>query len=299
MGASSDEQNQTQTDRETKTFTLGPNGSLELKNVSGDVSVTSGAGREVRVEITRRSRGRTDQDARLGLQRVTVAGEQQGDRATVSVEYPRGERRNTFSVDVTMIVTAPAGTRINASTVSGDVHVRGMRSDVMAKSVSGNVEVAGAANNAEARSISGNVSISDVNGDAVTLGTVSGDVIVDRVTVKRIEGETTSGVVRATGASADNVNLRSLSGDVVYSGVVARGGRYELQSHSGNITFEPSGSSGYQLDATTFSGTITPPGGMSSARVSSQRSRMFHGTVGSGSATVSIVTFSGDVVVRR
>ena len=59
--------------------------------------MTGGTGREIRVEITRTSRGRTDDDVRLGLQRVTVKVEQQGDRATVAVEYPREERRNGYS----------------------------------------------------------------------------------------------------------------------------------------------------------------------------------------------------------
>src|SRR5215472_14996780 len=59
-----------QTDREVRTLTLGPNGSLDLKNVSGDVVVTAGSGRDTTVEIVRRSRGRTDADAKQGLDRV-------------------------------------------------------------------------------------------------------------------------------------------------------------------------------------------------------------------------------------
>jgi hypothetical protein len=292
-----DEQNQTQTDRETKVLALGANGTLDLKNISGNVIVAGGSGREVRVEITRRSRGRTEDDARLGLQRVTVTFDQQGDRAVVATQYPREERRNAYSVDVTFTVTAPAGTRINANSVSGDVRVEHMKADVSAHSVSGNVTVAGAGNVVEGRSISGNVSVSDVNGDSVALGTVSGDLLIDRVTARRIEAETTSGEVRATGVSSDRATLRSLSGTVVYAGAITRGGRYELQSHSGNVSFEPAGPVGYELEATTFSGTITPPRGMATSSISTSRARAFHGTVGSGGASVSITTFSGDVRV--
>ncbi len=290
-------QNQTQTDHDTKVLTLGANGTLELKNVSGDIVVTGGSGREARIEITRRSRGRTDQDARLGLQRVTVNVTQQGDRAIVATEYPREERRNAYSVDVTFTITAPAGTRINANNVSGNVRVDNMKAEVSANSVSGNVTIAGAGNVAEARSISGNVSVSGATGESVALSTVSGDVVIDRVTARRIDAETTSGDVRATGVSADRATLHSLSGQVVYAGTIARGGRYELQSHSGNVSFDPAGSAGYELEATTFSGTIAPPRGMATNSVASSRMRAVRGTVGGGGASVSITTFSGNVSV--
>ena len=67
-----------QTDRQTQVLALGSNGVLELRTFVGDVSVISGSGREVRLEIVRRSRGRTDADAKLGLEQVTAAIDHQG-----------------------------------------------------------------------------------------------------------------------------------------------------------------------------------------------------------------------------
>jgi len=297
--AADDEQlRQTQTDHETKVLTLGAAGSLELKTVSGDVTVVAGSGRDVRIEITRRARGRTDEDARLGLQRVTVTVDQQGDRAIVATQYPdNGRRNNNYSVDVTFNVTAPPGTRINAGSISGNVRVENIKADVSMNVVSGNVTLVGAGTVADARTISGNVTVSDVAGESLTLGTVSGDISIDRVTARRIEAETTSGTVRAAGVTTDRATLRSLSGDVAYAGTIAKTGRYELQSHSGNVSFDPAGSAGYDLQATTFSGTISPPRGMTANSVSAGRTRAFHGTIGSGGASVSITTFSGDVRV--
>jgi hypothetical protein len=91
--------------------------------------------------------------------------------------------------------------------------------------------------------------------------------------------------------------MRSLSGSVVYTGAVAKAGRYELQTHSGNVSFTPVGAAGYALDAATFSGTIIPPPGMAAERLSGRGARQFHGTIGSGGASVSITTFSGDITV--
>ena len=53
-----------QTDRQTKTLAIGANGSLELKNIVGDITVKAGGGREATVEIVRVSRGQTDADAK-------------------------------------------------------------------------------------------------------------------------------------------------------------------------------------------------------------------------------------------
>ncbi|MEO8482453.1 MAG: DUF4097 family beta strand repeat-containing protein [Acidobacteriota bacterium] len=290
---------QTLTDHETKVLTLGANGSLEVKNVSGDVTVTAGSGRDVRVEITRRARGRTDDDARLGLQRVTVAVDQQGNRGVVATQYPNDERRNSYSVDVIFNITAPTGTRVSATSVSGDVKVENIKADVSMNVVSGNVTLVGAGNVVDARTISGNVTVTDMTGESLTLTTVSGDVTIDRATARRIEAETTSGDVRASAVNAERATLRSLSGDVGYAGTISKAGRYELQSHSGDVAFTPAGAVGYDLQATTFSGTITPPRGMATAVMSTSRARAFHGTVGSGGASVTITTFSGDVRIGR
>lgn len=297
-----DQLRQIQTDEETKVLTLGANGSLELKTVSGDVTVVAGSGRDVRIAITRRSRGRSTEDARLGLQRVTVTVDQQGDRAVVATQYPDNGRRDSsdnYSVDVSFNVTAPAGTRVSATSVSGNVRVENIKADVSMNVVSGNVALVGAGKVADVKTISGDVTVTDVAGDSVTLGTVSGNVIIDRTTARQLEAETTSGDVRATSVSTDRATLRSLSGDVVYAGGISKGGRYEFQSHSGNVSFDPTGSVGYDLQAMTFSGTITPPRGMTSNSLSTSRSRAFHGTIGSGGASVSITTFSGNVRVGK
>ena len=100
-----------QTDRQTKTLAIGANGSLELKNVVGDITVKAGGGRDATVEIVRVSRGRTDADAKTGLERVTAEVTTRGDRASVTAEYP-DDRHPNYAVSVALTVTAPAGTKL-------------------------------------------------------------------------------------------------------------------------------------------------------------------------------------------
>src|SRR5262245_6524332 len=61
-----------QTERTTKTFKLGANGSLLLGNIAGDIVVTRGAGADTIVEIVKTGRGRDDSEARAMLPLVTV-----------------------------------------------------------------------------------------------------------------------------------------------------------------------------------------------------------------------------------
>src|SRR5258708_490147 len=61
-----------QTQRETRNLQLGAAGALDLRNVSGDITVTAGSARDVTIEIVRVSRARTDADAKRGLEQVTV-----------------------------------------------------------------------------------------------------------------------------------------------------------------------------------------------------------------------------------
>jgi DUF4097 and DUF4098 domain-containing protein YvlB len=288
------------TDRQTRTLALGATGSLDLSNVSGDITVTAGSGTSVVVDVTRESRGRTEADAAEGLRDVQVAIETQGDHATVTTRYPKNQHgRSPYSVSTVYHVTAPAGTRVKATSVSGNVSVSRITGDLEVQVVSGDVTVAGAGRLTSARTISGSVRLSDVTSDAaLTVSAVSGDVTLERVKAARVSADAVSGDVRARDVTAGGATIKSLSGTVDYTGPLTRGGRYELTSHSGNVTVTAVGPVGFALDASTFSGSIQPVGSLTLASRIARRGSLT-GTVGDGSATVAVRTFSGDVRIAR
>ena len=125
-----------QTDRQTKTLKLGTDGELALGNVSGEIVITRGNGSEATVEIVKTARGRTADDARamLGLVEVTVT--ERAGRAEVKTVYPqeqwRRDNRRNVNVSVNYTVTAPAGTRVTASSVSGGIRVTDIKGDLSA-----------------------------------------------------------------------------------------------------------------------------------------------------------------------
>ena len=292
-----------QIDRQTQTLQLGATGLLELGNVAGDISVSAGTGRDVTLEIVRTSRGRTDADAKLGLDQVRVVVERRGnERATVRASYPETTRQQRqqqpYSVTVTYTVTAPPGTRVAITTVSGDVVVKDIRGDVSAQVTSGDITITGARQVSAVRAISGDVTLRDSASDgSITAGTISGNVLFERVKAQRIGVDVTGGDIIMREITTENAQLKTLSGDVEFSGALSPKGRYELQSHSGDVQLSTIGGAGFELQAQTFSGSL-PQTGVDFRNVSTAR-RSLRGTVGDGSAIVTITTFSGDVRLIR
>ena len=295
-----------QVDRTTRTLKLGPNGILGLGNIAGDIVVTRGSGADVTVEIVKTARGRTADDVREQLELVQVEVTERANRADIRTRYPRGEDRNNrrnLSVSVAYNVTAPAGTRLSIESISGSVKVTDIKGDVSAGTVSGDVRISGATRVSAAKTISGVVEIVDAQTDgALESGSVSGDVILRRVSARRIEVSSVSGNVRLDEVQCERVEASSTSGAVSFAGPLARGGRYEFNSFSGDVRLTLNGNTGFEIDANSFSGhiqsdlAITRRGPNTDGN---RRQRELHGTYGDGSAVLDLTTFSGSIVITR
>jgi hypothetical protein len=290
-----------QVDKQTTKIALGANGSLDLKNISGEIIVAAGSGREVVMEITKRSRGRTEADAKLGLDQVKVEVDHRGDRATVETRYPdqSGRERSPYSVSVSFNITAPAGTRMNLTSISGDVSVKGMRGDLAIDVVSGDIQISDVTRLTTIKSISGETTLTDIdNAVDLTVGTVSGDLTLQRLKTRRLTGNVVSGDVAAADVTAESVELTSMSGTVEYAGPIAPKGRYQLQAHSGDVRVVVGGNVGFDLRAETYSGRIRSDATID-LKGATTSARSLRGTVGDGSAVVVATTFSGNVIVSR
>jgi len=290
-----------QTKRETKSLTLGPNGTLDLKNVSGDVNVTTGGGRDGSIELIYRSRGRTDADAKTGLEKVSVTVQQRGDRTTVESIYPH-EREAPYSVDVTYNVVVPPGTAVTAGTTGGNVMVKGVKGDVTASSIGGNVTVSESPRVTSASTVGGNVNVTGVNSDfSFRAETMGGNIRLQQVKARRVTASTVGGDVTAHNITCDNAELGTIGGSVEYSGALARNGRYQLHAQSGTVTLVPEGNNGFELEASTFSGEVRSdfPLQMQATTQGRGPKRSLRGTFGDGSAYVKAWTFSGNVIVSK
>ncbi|HEU4936036.1 MAG TPA: DUF4097 family beta strand repeat-containing protein [Vicinamibacterales bacterium] len=292
-----------QTSRETKTVKIGADGELSLSNISGDIVVTRANGSDATIEIVKTARARTADEARelLGLVNVTVT--ERAGRTEVKTVYPQGDemRRNRRNVNVSVnyTVATPAGTRLTISSISGSIRVSDIKGDVSANSISGTVRVANGGRIAAAKSVSGDVEIIDTQTDgAIDVQSVSGGVTLRKVAARRIDVGSVSGSVAVQDITCDRVQAHSVSGGVEFGGALAKGGRYEFNSHSGDVRVVLAGSTGFELEANSFSGNIR-----SDIPIKLQgdigRRRSMQGVYGDGSAVLTVTTFSGSVVISR
>jgi DUF4097 and DUF4098 domain-containing protein YvlB len=297
-----------QVERTTRTLKVGANGELQLANVSGDITVTRGGGNDVSVEIIKTARGRTDDDAKELLQLVQVEVVERGGRAEVKTQYPQGDemrRNNRRNVNVSVVynVTAPAGIRLRASSVSGSITVRDIKGEMSAESVSGVVRIFNGGRITSAKSISGNVEVNDTDIDgSFSASSVSGSVILRRVKARQLGLGSISGEVLLDNVDSQQVEAQTVSGSVRFGGQVAKGGRYELSSHSGNIDVALGGSTGFEVEATSFSGSIRSDFSFNSSPGDSGNGRWrksIRGVHGDGSAVLEITTFSGNIIISR
>jgi DUF4097 and DUF4098 domain-containing protein YvlB len=270
------------------TVSLGRDGSVDLSLVSGDITVTSWGRGEVQV--------------RGSSERLPLRFEHSGGRVRVWV--PQVRTRNRSSGEQRLEVVVPVGTRVQAQSVSGDVRVHGVRGELEAGSVSGDVDVQDAVRRVLLNSVSGSVKASNLDGE-VRANAVSGEVVLDDVSGD-VNAESVSGEVSVRRARTSRLRMQSVSGELTYDGTIARDGRYELTSHSGEIHLALPSDVGASLSLRTFSGsfdsdfdlTMRADGRDGSGR-SSRNDRRMDFTLGGGGATIVAETFSGSIKIAR
>jgi len=152
-----------------KTYEVGTGGSISIKNISGDVSVTGYEGETILVMGYKEGRDRD---------KVSVEDESTATSVSIRARYPEHCNCNA---SIRFEVKVPRGGQYkfdNISSISGDVDVTSVAGVLDAKSISGNVRIKGITGPVNAHSVSGNVNVGEVNG-TVTAKSTSGNVEVE------------------------------------------------------------------------------------------------------------------------
>ena len=299
-----------QTERFSRKVKIGRDGRVSVQNISGDITVGVGSGDEVSIEAVKRTRG----DQRE-LAEVRILVDERAGRVDVRTEYytDRGFRNNNSRVSVDYTLTVPNGASVDLKSISGNVKVTGLRGGVRAETVSGNVTTTDTPKVEMAKTISGDVTLAGITTDGdLSVGSVSGSVHARNVKAHGLEFGSVSGDVVVADVTCDRLNAKSVSGGFEYSGAISKGGIYDVNVHSGSVRFMLTNPPGFELTASTFSGSIrsdlplTIGGDRSSSSSSSRNSRQrgvsnrsVRGTYGDGSATLTLRTFSGDIVISK
>jgi DUF4097 and DUF4098 domain-containing protein YvlB len=287
-----------QEQRFNRTLDVGEHGELTLGNVSGDIHVEGAPGNQIVIDAVKR----VDEDGdRELLKSVEIDVMQTGDRVRVETRYTgrHGRHDHEGGVSVSFRVRVPRGTEVEIHSVSGDATLLNVAGDATVESVSGDVEATDVPNLIEAKSVSGDVRVLRARSPRdVEIGSVSGEVFVEDIEAEEVNVTSVSGNVTLDGVTCTRAALESVSGEIRYTGSIARAGRYDFQSHSGDVVITIGDDVGFQLEASTFSGEIESELPLKTASTDRKR-RQLSGVSGDGSAVIEAQTFSGDVLIRK
>ena len=296
-----------QTERFSRKVRIGRDGRVSVQNISGDIVVSAGSGDEVSIEAVKHGRGDQSQ-----LAAVRILVDDRAGRVDVRTEYDNSRMFRNINVSVDYTLTVPAGASVDLKSISGNVKVTGIRGGVRAETVSGNVTSTDTPRVEQAKTISGDVTLTGITTEGdLAVGTVSGTVHARNVKARGLELGSVSGDVFVNDVTCERLNAKSVSGGFEYTGTISRGGVYDVNVHSGTVRFSLANPPGFELTASTFSGSIRSDlpltiGGSSSSSSSSRNGRQrgvsnrsIRATFGDGSATLTLRSFSGDIVISK
>ena len=289
------------TERFSKTAHLDQNGTFDLTNISGNIVITGSSGRDVTIEAVKRVQRPNPNAARALLQMIDIQVAEQANRVEVRTVFPR-PRNFPGSVDFTIGV--PDEANVTLKMMSGNVRATNISGGLRADVVTGNLVVAAARRIEALKSVSGDIEIVDASADDfVTMSTVSGNISVRGLKGRTIQLGTVSGNVRMDDVQSDRLMARAVNGDIDYAGDLARSGRYEFVSHSGDIQLMLSGGTGFEVQANSFSGNVRSDFPVN-RRVGAEGGggvtpRGIRGVFGDASAMLMLRAFSGNISIAR
>ena len=248
----------------SQTVRLVPGGTFDLRNASGDVTITGGGRGEARIEAVKRVRDINTARARAAINQLRIEVVERGGNVEVRTISPRGPSR--FTVNYTVVL--PENANLILRSTSGNFHVQRMAGDEL-----------------NADTISGNVNVRDVRSRMLELHTVMGNMQLHDVATQR-------------------ALLTSMAGSLEFVGRLMRAGRYDFQTHGGNIRVVPSGDPGFDLEAMTVSGDVRSDFVLRMLAPQSEGPgprtlKVLRGRYGNAGAAVTATTFSGIIEIAK
>ena len=290
------------TERFSKTAHLEQNGTFDLTNVTGDIVITGTAGRDVTIEAVKRVQRPNPRAARALLAMIDIQVTEQANRLEVRTIVPR-PRNFPGSVDFT--VSVPEDANVIVKTITGSIRASNVKGELRADTVAGSISASGVRKLAALKCVTGDVEIVDAGADdPVTASTVSGNVTVRGLRARAVQLTSVSGNIHIEDAQIERMMVKTVQGNLDYAGELARSGRYEFNSHSGDIRLVLSGNTGFEVLANTFSGSVRSDFTFNRGRAGGegagvQGPRTLRGAFGDASAMVALRAFSGNISLAR
>ena len=271
-----------------RTLDADPDGEVHIDIMRGDVDVKTWNKSAVKVE------GRLDDATKEFIfKRV-------GDKILIKVKIDGGFfNKNWNSDDTEITVYVPRDSALESAGVSTDFDIAGVQGGVNVNSVSGDIDVDEAIGEIDVETVSGDVRVTDSEG-TMELASVSGDIEAFG-TATRFDATTVSGDVKAKIGLTDLIDLSSVSGDLDINFELAKGGRIEARTVSGDITLI----FGNKPVNARFDIDTGPGGDIKNSITDDKAESSFIGSEnvrfksGNGKGSVELETMSGTITIKQ
>lgn len=296
-----------------RTLTVSGRPDIEVVTGSGRIEVVSG--REGQIEVRGEIRAGHDwgwnRNSRLSpeerVRRIEANPPIEQNGNTIRIGHI-DDRDLQNGVSISYLLTVPAASLLRAKTGSGSQRIEGVKGEVNSSTGSGSI-VARDVGSLSASTGSGSIQADRIDasfrastgsgsihatgvGGAITARTGSGSIEVVQSGSGNADVSSSSGTVRVRGLRGA-LRASTTSGGLHIQGQPT--GDWELNSSSGGVHIDLPPNSGFELDATTSSGSIDV-GMPISMRSTSKRS--LRGTVGGGGSRLAVRTSSGSIDIK-
>jgi hypothetical protein len=190
--------------------------------------------------------------------------------SVLSFTQDKGRRSARVSISV------PATTLVNASTVSAEALINGVRATVKANTVTGVITLDDITGDVDANTVSGDIECHDLTGD--------------------FKGNSVSGALTVQASRLGQIRLNTVSGDIALD---LTDGRAQIQSNSvsGDVTVRVPAGGGYDVAAHTATGHVVIDGQSMNGDAPFQRGGQL--SDGDKALVIKANSVSGNVVVLR
>ncbi|MEX2496611.1 MAG: DUF4097 family beta strand repeat-containing protein [Woeseia sp.] len=266
-----------------------PSGLVTVDNTSGTIAVRGWSRNEV--EVT----------ADLGRDVEELVFERNGSSIIIRVEAR--QRRNHSRISSDLVVRVPQDSSVNATGVSTDVDIRGVRGELRLTSISGDIVSDIFAADVGVETVSGDLRAEGAVGRGAKAKTrfnsVSGDIDIENLSGE-INANTVSGDIAITGGSFERVNAQTTSGDVDFRSALIGNGRMDIETINGDLDVVFTGDVSATFDIETFNGDIRNCFGPEPERTSRYTpGSQLKFTEAGGAGRVTVRTLNGDLRLCR
>jgi DUF4097 and DUF4098 domain-containing protein YvlB len=226
-----------------KSFKASAEGSLEMRDITGNVDLQGGAQNTVEILESLRLDVFTEEEAKRVLEACEDSYSQIGPRIVVD-----GRGRSRRSIDSRFRISVPTGFNVDVDTEGGDLTAERIKGTINLRTSGGDVTLAETGGSLNVSTSGGDINVRDAEGSTI-LKTSGGNLELERIkgtlTAKTSGGNITLRSASKTvelQTSGGDIEILDVEGDVMASTsggdvqVERTGGRVEVSTSGGDVT---------------------------------------------------------------